>query len=128
MDNIAYQKIIENYVKAYNRFDVDNMLADMDDHVKFENISNGVVNLTTNGITELRKQAEQAKQFFKEREQSITNFSFVDHDVVEISIDYKGVMAKDFPNGLKAGDTIELKGKSIFKFKDHKIIDLKDIS
>ncbi len=127
MDKLIYQKIIENYIKAYNSFDIDKMLTDMDDNVRFENISNGEVNLVTNNISELRIQAEQAKQFFKEREQTITNYIF-SNDLVEIQIDYKGILAIDFPNGLKAGDKIELKGVSVFKFKNAKIIELKDIS
>lgn len=127
MDKLVYQKIIENYIKAYNSFDIDKMLTDMDDNVRFENISNGEINLVTNNISELRIQAEQAKQFFKEREQTITNYTF-SNDSVEIQIDYKGILAIDFPNGLKAGDKIELKGRSVFKFKNDKIIELKDIS
>lgn len=127
MDKLIYQRIIENYIKAYNSFDIEKMLIDMDDNVRFENSTDGVVNLVTNNIMELRIQAEQAKQFFKEREQTITDYIF-NNDLVEIHIDYKGVLAIDFPNGLKAGDKIELQGKSIFKFKNNKIIELKDIS
>jgi hypothetical protein len=103
------------------------MLADMHENVHFANVANGEVNLTTNGIHDLKAQAEQARQFFKEREQTITDF-ISGEDQVEIHIDYKGVLAIDFPNGLKAGDTLELKGKSIFRFKDNKIIGLTDIS
>ncbi|HEX3006168.1 MAG TPA: nuclear transport factor 2 family protein [Bacteroidales bacterium] len=127
MDTLICQKIIEKYIKAYNSFDIDKMLTDMDDNVRFENISDGEVNLVTNNISELRIQAEQARQFFKEREQTITNYIFSDN-LVEVHIDYKGILAIDFPNGLKAGDKIELKGKSVFKFKNNKIIELKDIS
>lgn len=62
-----YQKIIENYIDAYNIFDIDRMLSNMHDDIKFENISNGGINLTTNGIEAFKSQAEQAKQLFKER-------------------------------------------------------------
>lgn len=127
MNKEKYQKIIENYILAYNSFDIDSMLADMDDHVLFENISNGEVNLSTHDLIELKKQVEQAKNFFKEREQKITGIHF-DDDRVEINIDYKGILAIDLPNGIKAGDKIEMQGKSIFKFKDNKIVELKDIS
>lgn len=99
MDKLIYQRIIENYIKAYNSFDIEKMLIDMDDNVRFENSSDGIVNLVTNNIMELRIQAEQAKHFFKEREQTITNY-FFNNDLVEIHIDYKGVLAIDFPNGL----------------------------
>lgn len=122
-----YQKIIENYIDAYNSFDIDRMLSDMHENIKFENISNGEVNLTTNGIEELRNQAEQAKQLFKERKQTITDIKFDDNQV-EVKIDYRGILAVDFSNELKTGDVIEVKGNSIFRFKDNKVIELKDIS
>jgi hypothetical protein len=118
MKNKFYQEIIDNYIKAYNNFDIDTMLFDMHDNVRFENISNGEVDLTTHGIAELKNQAEQARHYFIEREQKITNIRFND-DKVEIDIDYKGILAVDLPNGLKAGDKIELNGKSIFKYKDN---------
>jgi ketosteroid isomerase-like protein len=122
-----YQKIIENYIDAYNSFDIDRMLSHMHDDIKFENISNGEINLTTNGIAELRNQAEQAKGLFKERKQKITDIKF-NEDQVEVKIDYRGILAVDFSDELKAGDIIELKGSSVFRFKDNKVVELKDIS
>lgn len=127
MNQKSKRTIIENYIRTYNNFDVEKMLADMHDEIRFENISNGEVNLATNGIAELRGQAEQAKQYFKEREQKNTGIRFI-NEQVEIDIDYTGIIAIDIPNGLKAGDKIELKGESVFTFKDNKIIKLKDIS
>ena len=127
MRNELHQKIIENYIEAYNQFDIEGMLRDMHDEVRFENISNGEITLSTNGIIELRNQAKQAKELFKERKQKITNITF-QSDEVEVDIDYTGIIAVDIPNGPKAGDKIELKGKSIFKFKSNKIIELKDVS
>jgi len=122
-----YRKIIENYIDAYNSFDIDRMLSDMHDDIKFENISNGEVNLATNGIEELRNQAELARRLFRERKQTITDIKF-NADRVEVKIDYRGILAVDFSNELKTGDVIELKGSSVFRFKDNKIIEIKDIS
>lgn len=122
-----YRKIIENYIDAYNTFDIDRMLSDMHDDIKFENVSNGEVNLATNGIEELRNQAELARRLFRERKQTITDIKF-NADRVEVKIDYSGILAVDFSNELKTGDVIELKGSSVFRFKDNKIIELKDIS
>jgi hypothetical protein len=45
-----------------------------------------------------------------------------------IQIDYKSVVAVDLPNGLKAGQELNLKGSSFFEFKDGKILKLVDIS
>jgi len=38
------------------------------------------------------------------------------------------VLGIDFPNGLKKGQKLELKGKTIFTFKNNKIISISDIS
>ena len=46
----------------------------------------------------------------------------------EIEIEFHGVIAMDFPNGMKKGDEIKLNGKSIFEFKNSKIIRITDIS
>jgi len=46
----------------------------------------------------------------------------------EIEIEYFGILAIDFPNGMKKGGEIKLNGKSIFEFNDEKIIRLTDIS
>jgi hypothetical protein len=127
MKEELYRNIVKEYIDAYNNFDIGKMLLNMHENVKFSNISNGDVNLTTNGIYELKNQAEQAKQYFKERKQTITDIRIID-DTVEIDIDYAGILAVDLPNGLKAEERIDLKGKSIFRFKDNKIIELQDIS
>ena len=127
MEYDSYQKIIANYIDAYNNFDIDRMLSDMHEEIRFENISNGEINLTINGITEFRNQAEKTRTLFKERKQKITDIKF-DADRVEVKIDYQGTLAVDFSDELKAGDIIELKGSSIFRFNDNKIAELKDIS
>ncbi len=63
------KNIIDKYIKAYNLFDIDGMLACMHDDVEFKNISGGKINLTANGIKELRSAAEQAKSIFESRYQ-----------------------------------------------------------
>lgn len=43
-------------------------------------------------------------------------------------IDYEGVLKVDLPDGLKAGEKIKLKGKSVFQFRDGLIYTLTDYS
>jgi ketosteroid isomerase-like protein len=126
MENKTYHKIIESYIRAYNNYDTDQMLVDIDDDVKFENIADGEVTLSISGKEELRTQAEKTKLLFKNREQAITSVK-EDGDRVEVIIDFKGVLGQDTSNQLKSGDLVELKGKSIFKFRDNKIVELTDI-
>ena len=119
--------MIQRYVKAYNNFDVDKMLADMAEDVKFENIADGLVTLSIEGKEALKEQMENAGNLFSERTQTISQYSY-SKDYVEIRVDYKAMVAVDLPNGIKAGEQIELKGKSIFMFRDNQIIELKDIA
>lgn len=119
--------MVESYVRAYNNFDIKGMLRDLHEQIIFKNISNGETTLELNGIEAFRDQARQVVGLFTEREQKITNF-VCNADVCEIEIDYSATLAADLPNGLKAGDKINLKGKSVFRFADGKIIAIEDIS
>lgn len=123
---INKEKIIQNYIEGYNQFDINKMIADFDESVIFENIQNGEVNLTLNGIGEFTSQAEKGKEFFSARKQTITSL-IQDEITAIIDIDYYAVLAIDFPNGLKAGQELNMKGKSIFQFLDDKIVKLTDI-
>lgn len=121
------EKIIQNYIEGYNQFDIDKMIADFDESVIFENIQNGEINLTLTGIKEFTVQAEKGKEYFSARKQTITSIK-QDEITAIIDIDYYAVLAVDFPNGLKAGQELNMKGKSIFQFLDDKIVKLIDIS
>lgn len=124
---IDREKIIENYIAGYNQFDIDKMVADFDDKILFENIQNGEVNMTLSGLKEFRNQAEEAKKYFSEREQTITLFTHSENQS-EIAINYRAVLSMDFPNGMQKGQELNLKGKSVFEFLDDKIVRLADIS
>ena len=121
------KKKIEAYVDAYNAFDIGGMLEHLHENVVFENVTNGQVDLRTEGISAFKKQAEKAKQFFSSRHQKIESWTF-DNEIVTIEIDYEGVLAIDLPGGAKAGDTLAMKGRSEFTFKDDKISSIKDFS
>ena len=127
MQTAAPKQLVEVYIEAYNRFDVDGMVAPLHEEVVFQNIANGEVNLTTTGKVAFRQQAEQATHYFTQREQRVTNWQ-VNGNWVEAQIDYVAVAAIEFPNGLKPGDTLRMQGKSVFQVEDGKIISIKDIS
>ena len=121
------EKIVKNYIDGYNQFNCDKMLMDFDENVVFVNIQEGEVGMSLTGLKALRQQAEQAKNYFTARTQTIKSFKHLG-DETEIEIDYYAILAMDFPNGLKKGDELKLKGKSIFRFLNNKIIKLTDIS
>ncbi|CAI2765730.1 MULTISPECIES: nuclear transport factor 2-like protein [Flavobacterium] len=124
---IDRERIIKNYVEGYNQFDIDKMTTDFSRDIVFENIQNGEVNMTLNGLNEFKEQAENAKAYFSTRSQVITVLNHFESKT-EIEIDYHAVLAMDFPNGMKAGEELNLKGKSVFEFLDNKILKLSDIS
>jgi ribosomal protein S18 acetylase RimI-like enzyme len=119
--------LVQEYIDAYNRFDVAGMLRPLHAEVVFRNISGGEVNLATTGKEAFRQQAEQATQYFTERQQRVTEWQ-VAEDRVEVALDYHAVLAVALPNGLKPGDTLQLQGKSVFGLADGQIIFIDDIS
>ncbi|QIX61816.1 nuclear transport factor 2 family protein [Hymenobacter lutimineralis] len=127
MKSAKHKQLVQDYIEAYNRFDADGMVRHLHEDVVFRNISGGEVSLTTNGKESFRQQAEQARQYFTQREQRITDWQIADNRV-EVLIDYTGVAAIEFPNGLKPGDTLQLQGKSVFQFADGLISSIDDIS
>ena len=127
METTAPKQLIEAYIEAYNRFDVAGMLAPLHEDVVFRNIANGEVNLTTTGKESFRQQAEQATQYFSQREQRVTDWQVNDQQV-EVAIAYSAVAAIAIGNGLQPGDTLQMQGKSVFQIENGKIISIEDIS
>ena len=103
------------------------MIKNLADDVVFENVSNGKVDLRTEGLEAFKKQAESAKQYFVQRKQTIESWEF-NNIKVSIDINYEAVLATDLPNGLKAGDTLNLKGISEFEFESGQIKKITDKS
>jgi hypothetical protein len=121
------EKIIQNYIDGYNKFDIDKMVTDFDNAIVFENIQNGEKNMSITGLEEFRQQAEKGTTYFTERTQTIKSYKHSDNST-EIEIDYHAVLSMDFPNGLKKGQVIQLSGKSIFVFAGDRITKLTDMS
>lgn len=93
----------------------------------FENVSGGNVDLKIEGIENFRNQANLATAYFSERKQRIDKWTF-DYHVISVEISFEGILAADFPNGMKKGDVLRLKGTSEFTFENDKIVFLKDKS
>jgi ketosteroid isomerase-like protein len=127
METKAKKDLIERFVRAYNSFDVDGMMALMHPECSFQNISGGEVTASAKGLRQFRELAETAKTLFSIRSQTITAYKF-EPESVTVDIDYEGVLRVDLPNGPRAGQTLTLKGKSIFRFRDGLIYQLIDQS
>lgn len=122
------REIILSYINAYNHFDVPGMLTHLDKAIVFENIADGKVNLRTEGIDAFRQQAEAATQYFTKRTQTIDAIVFKANNKVVVDIQYEATLAIDLPNGLKAGDSLMLRGQSVFEFDGEKLLVITDIS
>jgi hypothetical protein len=119
--------LVDHYIDAYNRKDIDDMLMDVHPQVEFKNISAGVVNASTNGVVELRILAQQSLSLFSERHQMIESFE-IQGPVAVATIAFRAVVAADLPNGLKKGQVLNLSGRSEFEFQDGAISKITDIS
>jgi hypothetical protein len=120
-------QVIQNYIAAYNAFDVEGMLKLLSPEVRFENWSGAQLTIKASGIEEFRQLAEQAKTMFSEREQSITAFK-QSADSVTVSIAYRGQLAVDIPDGPRAGTVLDLNGESEFAFDGRLISKIVDRS
>jgi ketosteroid isomerase-like protein len=121
------RSLIDHYLDAYNAFDIDGMMATIHPDVQFENVSDGEVNASASGADEFRQLAEQSKGLFSSRNQTVRAFES-DEDKAVIEVAYEAVLAADLPNGMKAGDTLRLDGRSEFVFRDGRIYQLADYS
>lgn len=119
------EELIYNYISAYNSFDLDQMMAGMDEEVVFEHLEQGVVQLTLNGLAAFKKQAAAAANFFSERTQTVLSIRHFE-DRSELMLDYRAVVAMDLPNGWRKGQEIKLSGRSVFTFRNGKIARLTD--
>ncbi|GGH55282.1 hypothetical protein GCM10008014_24750 [Paenibacillus silvae] len=127
MENSKLKDLIEQYLKAYNTFNIDGMIDVLHESVHFKNITNGNVDTQTQGIEEFRALAEQSAQIFSQRCQVVKSIVFTD-DKAEVEIDYEGILSVDLPNGIKAGESIKLQGKSIYQMKEEKLVLIEDYS
>jgi steroid delta-isomerase-like uncharacterized protein len=127
MGEAEQRELIDRYVAAYNRFDVDGMMALLTEDVRFENICGGRVTASASGAAEFRALAELGATLFSEREQRVTGVAFRD-GVAVASIAYRGVLAMDLPGGPASGSVRTLDGESEFEFADGRISGIIDRS
>jgi ketosteroid isomerase-like protein len=118
---------IYRYLDAYNKFDIDGMMGMLAPDICFENVSGSEVNAETSGKAEFEILARQSARLFASRKQAVKKMK-VEGDKAFVEIEFEGVLAQDFPNGLKAGETLALKGTSEFGFTNGFISSIVDKS
>jgi ketosteroid isomerase-like protein len=121
------RELIDRYLAAYNRMDVDAMLAAMHREVVFENYTAGRLGVRTLGIEELRRLAENSRHLFSARRQTVTGYR--EHDgVAYAQVFFEGTFAVDLPNGVRAGQAVAMQGRSEFRERDGLLIHIADYS
>lgn len=103
------------------------MLALLDDHVVFENVSNASGIITTTTKQEFEALARQSVSYFTERKQVI-RFVVKSTEAAAIEIEYHATLAHDLPNGMKAGEELRLRGVSVFEWRNGKFTRISDYS
>jgi len=117
MTSLDQSELIEAYVAAYNRFDVDGMMAGLSEGVTFRHMQKGETLVTLEGRDALRDMAEDAAKAFAERKQTVLGMDRRGDDVVvEIA----------FVARLHDGPRVEGKGRSTFTITDGQIIAIRD--
>jgi hypothetical protein len=119
--------LIDRYIDAYNRMDVDAMLAPVHSEVIFENYAAGQLTVRVAGIHELRHLAESSRGLFSARRQTVTAYSEA-AGVAYVQIFFEGTFAIDLPNGVRAGQRIAMPGRSEFRERDGLLIHIADHS
>lgn len=127
MDAKEIRMIVDRYIAAYNALDVDGMLAVLHPEIEFRNISGGVITVSVSGAGQFREIAEQGKNLFSSRRQEVVGFQSTG-TVAIAEISFKGVLAADLPDGRRAGEILEVDGRSEFGVRDGRIDRLTDYS
>jgi hypothetical protein len=127
MENQEIQNVIDTYIEAYNSFDIERMISVLHPDIDFKNFTNGEMDLHLEGKEAFRAQANKAATFFSQRKQTVTDM-MITLETAEVAVDYFAVLAVDLPNGLLAGQSLDMKGTSTFSFKDQLIINMEDRS
>lgn len=119
------RELVKKYVISYNHFDLETMLDCFADNCKFTSMASGSQLVTVEGKPHLRELAAQSAAYFIERTQTVTNWIFTESQAA-IEVEYKSMLKRDLPNGLKAGAELNMRGVSIFRFENDKIVELTD--
>ncbi len=127
MDADKKRALIEDFLDAYNRLDVGKMMESVHPEIEFKNVSRGEVDAIASGLKDFRALAEQSAQLFSSRTQTATKLE-LDNEGASVEIAFTGVLAIDMPNGMKAGETLQITGRSEYMFRDEKIYQLTDYS
>ena len=120
-------EIIRRYIASSNDRNIDGMLACVTDDVVFENISNAGQSMRLDGKVMMRQVAEVSGNAFSYRRQRLTNL-VTGTSTAAAEIEFEGRAAVDLPNGIRAGETVRVRGASFFEFRGPLLCRIADYS
>ncbi len=123
--SISNRELVERYLGCYNGKDVEAMLAFFAEDAVFESVSNTTGVIRTAGKEQLRQLAHTSVDYFEQRRQTPVAW-VIDETHVAVEIDYWCRLAKDLPDGHKAGAEMRLRGASFFTIQGGRITRLVD--
>ena len=119
--------VIARYIQCYNDRDIDGMLDCVTDDVVFENISNAGGSMRLDGKDMMRQVADLSGNAFSYRRQRLVNV-VSGGGKAAAEIEFEGKAAVDLPNGIKAGETVKVRGASFFEFRGDLLCRIADYS
>lgn len=124
-DHAELPGIVREYLDASLAKDAGRLAACFADDIHFEHHSNTGGTVTARGLAAVRGLVNDSARAIRATRQGVRDV-VVAGNRVAVEIDFEGIAAADLPNGLKAGDTLRLRGVSFFTLRDGKIAALRD--
>ncbi len=121
------EDVISQYVACYNARDIDGMLDCVVDDVIFENVSNTGQSVRLEGKEAMAQVAELSGNAFSYRRQRVINI-VAGAGKAAAEIEFEGKAAVDLPNGVRAGETVKMRGASFFEFRGKLLSRIADYS
>ena len=122
-----HDDIINRYIQSYNDRDIEGMLDCVTEDVVFENISNASQSMRLEGRDQMGDVARLSGNAFSYRRQRLISL-VVGEGKAAAEIEFEGKAAVDLPNGVKAGETVKIRGASFFEFRGRLLSRIADYS
>ncbi len=122
-----YEDIINRYISSYNDRDIEGMLDCVTEDVIFENISNAGQSMKLEGRLRMGEVARLSGNAFSYRRQRLVNL-VIGAGKAAAEVEFEGKAAVDLPNGVKAGETVKIRGASFFEFQGRLLSRIADYS
>ena len=122
-----HEDIINRYIQSYNDRDIEGMLDCVTEDVIFENISNASQSMRREGREQMGEVARLSGNAFSYRRQRMINL-IIGEGKASAEIEFEGKAAVDLPNGVKAGETVKIRGASFFEFRGRLLSRIADYS